>query len=35
MNELDKIFAWQAVFAIGKGIAYLLFISAMIKYLWS
>lgn len=35
MSELDKIFAWQAVFAISKGIAYLLFMAAMIKYLWS
>jgi hypothetical protein len=35
MNELKLHFFWTAVFAICKGIIYLLFGAACIKYLWS
>jgi hypothetical protein len=33
MTRYEIITAWEAVFAIGKGIAYLLAMSCMIKYL--
>ena len=35
MTNLERQFVWEGIFAIGKGIAYLLFMAAMIKYLWS
>ena len=35
MKEEVYVFFWQALFAIVKGITYLLFIAVMIKYLWS
>jgi hypothetical protein len=33
MNQLELQFAWAAIFGIGKGITYLLFMAALIKYL--
>jgi hypothetical protein len=35
MSEFEKKMWWAGIFAIGKGITYLLFMAAMIKYLWS
>jgi hypothetical protein len=35
MSEFEKEMWWAGIFAIGKGITYLLFMAAMIKYLWS
>jgi len=35
MTNIERLLVWEAIFAIGKGIAYLLFMAAMIKYLWS
>ena len=35
MNEYEMEMWWVGLFTIGKGIAYLLFMAAMIKYLWS
>ena len=33
MTELERIIAWDAIFAIGKGFTYLLAMACMIKYL--
>lgn len=33
MTRLEIIMAWEAVFGIGKGLAYLLAMACMIKYL--
>jgi len=33
MSRYETMMAWEGVFAIGKGIAYLLAIACMIKYL--
>ena len=35
MTNIERQLMWEGIFAIGKGIAYLLFMAAMIKYLWS
>lgn len=35
MNELEQIFFWQAIFFIGKIVAYVLAVACMIKFLWS
>ena len=35
MKEFEMEMWWTGIFAIGKGIMYLLFMAAMIKYLWS
>ena len=35
MNDYKLQMMWVGVFAVVKGIAYLLFMAAMIKYLWS
>jgi hypothetical protein len=35
MKEFEMEMWWAGIFAIGKGITYLLFMAAMIKYLWS
>jgi hypothetical protein len=33
MNRLEMIFMWQGAFAIAKGLAYLMAMACMIKYL--
>jgi hypothetical protein len=35
MSEHEHIIIWQSIFAIGKGLTYLLAMASMIKYLWS
>ena len=35
MTELERIYTWDAIFFIGKGIAYLLGMACMVKYLIS
>ena len=35
MTEYEMQKCWVVIFAIGKGITYLLFMAAMIKYLLS
>lgn len=35
MTEKQMIEMWEALFALGKGITYILFMAAMVKYLWS
>ena len=35
MNQIEKIYFWSLIIDIGKVVAYLLFMAAMIKYLWS
>jgi len=33
MTRLEIIWAWEGIFAIGKGLTYLLAMACMIKYL--
>ena len=35
MTRLDMIAMWEAIFAVGKGITYLLLMAALIKYIVS
>ncbi|CAB5222015.1 hypothetical protein UFOVP242_229 [uncultured Caudovirales phage] len=35
MNRLEKEYMWEGIFAIGKGITYILFMAALIKYIIS
>lgn len=35
MNNLESVIFWDGVFTIGKGITYILFAAACIKYLVS
>ena len=35
MNRLEKHYFWVGIFAIGKGIAYILLVAALIKYIIS
>ncbi len=35
MTEYQMEMWWAGLFAIGKGLTYLLAIASMIKYLWS
>lgn len=35
MNNLETIVFWDAIFMIGKGITYVLFAAACVKYLVS
>ena len=35
MTEYQMAQWWVGIFAIGKGLTYLLAIASMIKYLWS
>jgi hypothetical protein len=35
MIEFEIEMWWAGIFAIGKGLTYLLAIASMIKYLWS
>ena len=35
MTRLEIDFMWNAVFFIGKGITYLLFMTALVKYIIS
>ena len=33
MTEMEKIIAWEAIFAFGKGLTYVFAMACMIKYL--
>lgn len=33
MNQLELMWMWQAIFACGRGLTYLLAMGSMIKYL--
>jgi hypothetical protein len=35
MSRSDMIAMWEAIFAVGKGITYLLLMAALIKYIVS
>jgi hypothetical protein len=33
MTRIETIYAWEAIFTIGKGLTYLLAMGCMVKYL--
>jgi hypothetical protein len=35
MSRIDLIYFWEGIFAIGKGITYILVMIALIKYIIS
>jgi len=35
MTKLEMEFMWEGIFAIGKGVTYLLAMACMVKYLWN
>ena len=35
MNFYEKVAVFEGIFAIGKGLTYVLAMAALVKYIWS